>query len=222
MRRILRSAALFFALLPTTMVQAQDARWTGPYIGAHVGGGWGRLADGDTSIKLNGVLGGGHAGYNFQNGNIVYGVEGDFTWSGADGSQSTDQGGCVIIQRVCVPLASSTDVSAHLHWLASVRARLGFTVGNALIYGTGGFAWARTDLSVVANGVGGGAWGGNGTHTGYAAGGGVELKLAPNVSARAEVLHYGLGSASFWVNGGNLPLDLDVTTARVGLTFHFN
>lgn len=214
-------AATALLLSPLT-ADAQSVKWGGAYIGAHLGGGWGGLDDGAGTIKTNGMLGGAHAGYNFQNGNIVYGLEGDFSWANGEGSQSSSGGGCVIVQRVCVPFATTTDVKAQLDWLASVRGRLGVTLGNALVYGTGGIAWAHSELKVVSSGVGAGSWSSGGTHTGWVAGGGVEMKLMPNLSARIEALHYSLGDVDFHVAGTGVPLDLDVTTVRAGLTFHLN
>lgn len=221
--RFIRScvAALSIAVIPAG-ANAQNVSWGGAYIGAHLGGGWGALDDGSSTIKTNGFIGGVHAGYNLQNGNIVYGIEGDFAWANGEGSQSSSGGGCVIVQRVCRPFATTTDVRAQLDWLASIRGRLGFAIGNALIYGTGGIAWAHSELKVVATGVGAGSWSDSGTHTGWVAGGGAEFKLTPNLSVRLEALHYRLGDVDFYVAGSGIPLDLDVTAVRAGLTFHFN
>ena len=62
--------------------------WTGFYIGAHVGGAWSseKVTDknddflrpgASLSNDANGVFGGGQIGYNWQHGNLVFGVEGD-------------------------------------------------------------------------------------------------------------------------------------------------
>ena len=55
--------------------------WTGFYIGANLGGAWasGTLSDsftgGSVSASSSGVIDGGQLGYNFQNGNFVFGAE---------------------------------------------------------------------------------------------------------------------------------------------------
>src|SRR5262249_1630342 len=87
--------------------------WTGFYIGGNVGYGWGKSSNawnvfapnfttGDTicmpaggafcpggsdSDKLNGAIGGLQAGYNWQNGNSLAGIETDFQASGQKGDQ---------------------------------------------------------------------------------------------------------------------------------------
>src|SRR5437764_9967798 len=64
--------------------------WTGCYIGANVGYGLGRASSTTTgggvtatgSENLNGVLGGGQLGCNYQMSSIVWGIEGDFQATG--------------------------------------------------------------------------------------------------------------------------------------------
>jgi hypothetical protein len=63
--------------------------WTGFYAGINAGYGfgtstWSLLSTGD--IKPKGVVAGGTLGYNWQLGSFVYGIEGDFDWSGVKGS----------------------------------------------------------------------------------------------------------------------------------------
>src|SRR5690242_19913472 len=69
------------------MVAATVYNWTGFYIGAHIGAGWGTsdttFVDNTSaafpagtalnSLKTRGVLGGGQIGYNFQSQNFVFG-----------------------------------------------------------------------------------------------------------------------------------------------------
>jgi hypothetical protein len=73
----------------------------GFYIGAHVGGGW--LDSNSTVVtntgaafppgsvsspKASGILGGGQLGWNWQIGQWVLGIEGDYSWSGMDGDNA--------------------------------------------------------------------------------------------------------------------------------------
>jgi outer membrane immunogenic protein len=74
--------------------------WTGFYVGANIGYGWGNAKSGlidlpDTAFvsslpghsgNMNGVIGGGQIGYNWQMGNTVFGLEGDFSGTGMKGS----------------------------------------------------------------------------------------------------------------------------------------
>ena len=55
-------------------------------------------------------------------------------------------------------------------------------------------------------------------HVGWAAGGGVEYRLWQNLLLRAEYLHYGFGSATYF-DGLNSKLSIDVV--RGGLSYKF-
>ena len=86
--------------------------WTGFYIGVNGGGGFGNSNwDSTGGRDVSGWLAGATAGYNYQWGQAVLGVEGDIDWTDINGS-TTDScpGGCE---------TSNT-------WLATVRGRLGY------------------------------------------------------------------------------------------------
>src|SRR5262249_17742057 len=56
--------------------------WTGFYLGINGGGGWGHSNwDSAGNFSLTGGLIGGTVGYNWQQGPLVLGVEGDIDWS---------------------------------------------------------------------------------------------------------------------------------------------
>ena len=107
------AGALLSALASPAAAGASDGNWTGVYIGGSVGGGWGNV---DTSVnclgddcagaiaegafsthfssRLDGGLGGGQIGYNFQAGrNLVLGVEADFSGTSIRGSDSQQTSG---------------------------------------------------------------------------------------------------------------------------------
>lgn len=69
--------------------------WTGFYVGGHVGYFWGRThveEDGEVvedGAPTNGVVEGVLAGGNWQTGQIVLGLEGDFGWTNANGTGTT-------------------------------------------------------------------------------------------------------------------------------------
>ncbi len=69
-------APLYKAPPPVT---APAYNWTGFYVGANGGGGWGHSwwQDVSTGVNLSGGQVGGTAGYNWQAGRVVLGVEGD-------------------------------------------------------------------------------------------------------------------------------------------------
>ena len=139
--------------------------WTGFYIGVNAGGIWpsgGRgasLFDPNSGIDLGfinagfpgglgsqsaGFIGGGQAGYNWQTGAFVLGVETDF-----DGSTLSKS-----FSNVGAPFGSSLAISPgdfltvngknSLTWLGTTRARVGFVAtpdNRLMIYATGGVAY---------------------------------------------------------------------------------
>ncbi|QRG07452.1 porin family protein [Xanthobacter dioxanivorans] len=93
--------------------------WTGFYLGANVGYGWG--SSGFDSPA--GAVGGLQAGYNFQFASpFVLGVETDFNLSGISGG------------------------TFGLDYFGTVRARAGYAFDRVLVYGTGGFAYGQGSL----------------------------------------------------------------------------
>ena len=235
--------------------------WAGFYVGGHVG--WaGAKQNGSTSafpspgfgapavggagvagfgllpvahdIDDNSLLAGGHAGFNWQFNQWVFGIEGDFTW--VDRSSSNSQ---TLFSSFGAPVdAGSMTLTADTEWLATVRGRLGYAWNALLIYGTGGVAF--TDTNYRANFRGGsilvpllpnasGAFGG--TEVGFAVGGGAEWMLTPNWLLRAEYLYYNFdgGSVSMPITAGTCTPglcsfrsasgDLEFHTVRAGLSY---
>ncbi|MGX9145969.1 outer membrane protein [Mesorhizobium sp. 128a] len=213
--------ALTPALAADALVEAPVAAvhdWTGVYLGGVVGYGWGTthaLDDGSPSdgIKYDGVLGGIAIGYNKQFGNIVAGVEADFSASGLKGSGDGGTGwGC-----------GTTDTCTFsTQWLGTARARVGYAVENFLPYVTGGLAIGRVkgELSGFCPGD---EWCGSDTKTGWTAGGGLEWAFNQNWSAKAEYLYTDLGTGHFGTgNGGDgFEAKFKFNTVRFGVNYHF-
>src|SRR5436309_14412925 len=74
-------AARPYTKAPVAMASVYD--WTGFYLGIVGGGAW---EDSSTDPKVKGGFVGGTAGYNWQTGNVVFGLEADGSW--ADGNAS--------------------------------------------------------------------------------------------------------------------------------------
>jgi len=149
-------------------VAAPVYSWTGFYIGANIGGGWGdrdvntvandplavltfnSLSGGPPPISFtsSGVVGGVQLGYNWQfNRNWLAGIEADFSGSGIDGS-GTSSG--VINGGLAGLFPFTQTASEKIRWFGTVRARLGYLpVDNLLIYATGGFAYGRVEHSAT-------------------------------------------------------------------------
>lgn len=185
--------------------QPQPYDWSGFYSGANGGGGWGHSwwNSNTTGMNLAGAQAGGTAGYNFQFGRTVLGVEGDIDWSGLSGSSTSP--GC--------PAGCSTSDS----WLSTVRGRVGYAFDRVMPYVTGGLA--AGDIRAAASGLPGG----DATNAGWTVGAGLEIALPGNWSAKAEYLRVDLGS--FNCTGcGALPPDnvsLQQNVFRAGVNYHF-
>jgi outer membrane immunogenic protein len=156
------SAADYDLLPPAPSFQPT---WQGFYFGAHVGHGEAKfkrdaevIRDFDDerpselvrlrrSLSPDGLLGGVQAGYNWQYGSLVFGIEGDF--SATDWGKSSiffDEEFTHEIHLDEETITATTSViaktSAKVDFLASVRGRLGMAFDGLLIYGTGGVAFA--------------------------------------------------------------------------------
>jgi outer membrane immunogenic protein len=152
--------------------------WTGFYVGANIGGGWGSQGVGYTpndpeslflfqfggapppvSFTSSGVLGGIQAGYNRQvNSRWLVGIEADLDGSGISGSGSTSG---IFAPYYTAPF--NAPVQNRIDWFSTVRARVGYLpTNNLLAYATAGFALGRVTQS--------GSWN---TNTGFGFGGGV-------------------------------------------------
>jgi outer membrane immunogenic protein len=214
--------------------------WTGCYIGADIGGAWDRQhtssnpnfnqAPVSGDITRSSVIGGPYAGCNYQFApQWVIGVEGDISWAKLSGTASAPN---LLLGGAPTPggisWGSSTD------WVASARARLGYAVvPNALVYGTGGAAWTRTNYSgfdQVDNGdIATTSF--TDTRTGWVAGAGVDwAPWSNNWIFRVEYLHYQFGGASSTAafpppfNAFSTTFtfgDLKIDTVRAGLSYKF-
>lgn len=206
--KALLTAALVAVALPAQAAdmkapQAQAAAgpsWQGFYLGAHGGYGTGKIeAFSEFEFKPDGFVGGGQAGYNWQYGQLVAGVEVDATWLGNRDSVSLCEGEC--------------GISGKYDLIGSARVRVGSTIfgPRLLAYGTGGLAWAHT--TIAAEGM---SFGNN--HFGWAAGGGLELLLGNHWTARAEFLHYDFGASTI---AGVLPTKETYNVVRGAINFKF-
>jgi len=150
--------------------------WTGFYAGGQLG-----YADIGTSVAGvdgDGFIGGLTAGYDYDFGNWVIGAGLDYDW--AD-----------------ISLAPGLSVER----VFRAKLRGGYKVGDGLIYATGGYAEAETDLL--------------GSDDGYFIGAGYEHMVAENISVAGEVLYHEFD------NFNATPVDVDATTVQLRGTFRF-
>ena len=174
--------------------------WTGFYIGANVGYGWGdtdRVALFTNFSDMDGILGGVQGGFNYQFAGtpFVIGIEADYQW--ADISSNFVQ----------------------VNRFGTVRGRVGYAWDRFMLYGTGGWAFeANTEVNFGLGLLG------SRSLDGWTAGAGIEWAFLPNWSAKLEYLHIDLKSDTFF--GPNMcPLGCqagaDIDLIRVGLNWRF-
>src|SRR5690348_3186769 len=213
------------------------APWTGFYVGAHAGFGFGNkkffdnfpTPDGelDADSNINGWIGGLQAGYNYQFNRLLLGAEGEFTWGGIDNTF-----GCFSFgDQVC---------SARAEWIASLTGRIGAVFGPTLLYVKGGPAWvhdAITDRATCAgtqpvfragiSAVCGSTFFGHDTRLGWTVGGGIEYLFQPNWSLRIEYDHMDFGRRSMDLNDaeGNFfteEVKQHVDLIKAGINYKFD
>jgi outer membrane immunogenic protein len=183
--------------------------WAGLYLGINGGGGWGHanLNQSIGSTTLTGGLIGGHAGYNWQFGSVVVGVEGD-----ADAAFLSKSVPVIAVNAAGAGVA--TTVTEKNDMLASVRGRLGYVIApQVLAYGTGGVGFGHFK---VADTVGDAF---STDQLGWVAGGGLEYKFWGPWIGRVEYLHYGFDTKTLPLPAG--PVKESVDSVRAGVSYKF-
>jgi len=221
-------------------VVAPPYNWTGFYVGLNAGGSWGRQENDlvtvpggvtllSNSDNLDGFIGGGQIGYNWQTDKWVLGIEADFQGSAqkADGSFVLGGGGFCIAACPAGLAATYTD---KLDWFGTVRGRVGYamgTAGNWLPYVTGGWAYGHSEISgTTTSGAVVTAFSGSQDYSGWTIGGGLEWAFADHWSAKAEYLYIDFGNGPTVVvnTAGSLAIASGKMTdniARLGVNYHF-
>ena len=224
--------------------------WTGFYIGAHAGYGFGGDDSIDTTgqaagnianvlggarparvtLDRDGFVGGGQIGYNWQFApNWLFGIEADISYT--DFRES--------VSIVTLPLVGAgtlnNSFSSRMDFFGTVRGRLGYVFDRTLIYATGGFAYGDVRNSVNLFGTAGNLQFTGSTsniETGYTVGGGIEHAFAPNWTVKGEYLFYDLGRNTVNVaivpgavgaggTGYNSTFSNDGHIGRIGVNYKF-
>lgn len=173
-----------------TMEELPVASWAGPYVGLSAGYAFGGQSDDETfgnSIDTDGFVGGAFAGYNWETGGIVAGVEADIGYSGVEGENA------------------GTEVESGVE--GSLRARLGYVVTpDVLLYTTAGGAAKNVDVATVDGSD-------SATALGWTAGVGTDVKITEQVFGRVEYRYSDYGSDDF--NTGGINHEVDSSDHRV-------
>ncbi len=203
-RTLTAAAALMLPI--AAAAQTPNANWTGGYGGfvgtlgimsADPADHWCYVACDSASMATWGGAAGVTLGYNMQQGNFVFGVEGDINAGKFDNYEFHE--------------GSSYRSSMGAKWGAhgTLRGRAGLAVDNTMFFVTGGIAAVRAsyrqDYVSAEFADNRGFMPLTKTQVGLAAGAGVEHAISPRMSVKLEYLYIGLPS----VNGGNYYLDID-------------
>jgi outer membrane immunogenic protein len=220
--------------LTPSAAQTTEYSWTGFYVGGHLGYGWadkdwtfvtgsmgltcaGVLAANnrcDNSHSPDGVLGGAQAGFNYQIGNWLMGVEGQWSWTDWHASSALSNDG--------------TDrFHTRVNWAATGAVRVGWAINRALLYVKGGGALANEKhwladlggeyLNAPAT-----------TRAGWMVGLGGEYAFKGNWSAKIEYDFMDFGSKNYNlvdVTGGGYfeeyDVDQQIQIIKVGVNYRF-
>lgn len=225
--KMIKAGVMAFALLATPLAAvAADIRppvykgvprsvisyynWTGFYIGATVGYGsgtsnWDLAGLGfpgvDTAPK--GMMYGVTAGYNWQAGSFVYGLEADYNFSNVKGSVA-----CAVISTC----------QTENTWLATFRGRIGYAFDRFMPYLTGGGAYGDIKATSTTAGL---SVTDSESKFGYAFGGGLEYALLANWTIKGEYLYVNLGKFSPASSGGLFDVSFSEHIVRGGLNYKF-
>lgn len=161
------------------VIAYEDSLWAGFYAGVH--GGFGLL---DTQDTLSGggenyrtPVGGVHAGFNYQVGNFVVGLEADMSAINVDED----------------PDLPFTDVKAD--WVGSARARVGYAFDQVLFYATAGGVLGHAESISNVNGASD-----DNIHKGYVLGAGVEVFVSEDWIIGADYSRYEFGEETYRLN----------------------
>jgi outer membrane immunogenic protein len=220
--------------------------WTGFYIGAHAGYGFGNSSsvDGGTTpgsprgkppfgafscdgpeigycdvpfeIEPEGWLAGGQIGYNHQFGSLVLGIEGELAWLNANEE--------AILNR---PENDQDILSVEYSWYGTLALRAGLAMDRVLVYAKGGLAFAQieTFASDIDEGFlyTGSSTRDSGVETGWALVGGIEYAITDSVSLKAEYLYMDFGSSESRSSDGDIyENEHSLHTATVGLNIRLS
>lgn len=226
MRRLIAVVGVAGLVACAGAAQAGDGAqpWTGFYVGAHAGYGWGEwdgslsyddankypalvFDDSSRSIEGDSWLGGLQLGANYQSGAWVLGVEADVSWTDLGGSGS-------FLPYPDNPGSPAWAIQSNLDLFGTVRGRLGYAMDRYLAYGTAGLAYGRGDVSLAG-------LSNEQTHVGYTLGAGLEAMIAPNITARLEYLYVDLGRETYTTVLGQGRVSFDANIVRTALNYKF-
>jgi outer membrane immunogenic protein len=212
--------------------------WTGCYIGVHAGAGVLRANNGEGSSSGGnngtGGLAGGQVGCNYQQGNWVFGAEGEGYWSGMKSTNANSSSFEGINEgRFAATVKNKSDFT--------IAARAGIAFDRTLVYGKAGWAWGKFDFDQTSSCCGNvdpsfESFNSSGTLNGLLLGVGIEHAITNNWTVKLEYnyLKYGSkelnvtrceggdGSTTFCAPIGTTSFNADKQIFKIGANYLFN
>jgi opacity protein-like surface antigen len=206
-------------------VYEAPSNWSGFYFGVHSGFVWSTtdalapaLPGSAFSVDNDSALFGGQIGLQHQFGQVVVGIEGNFS------STFKDDGDSV----TCPAAIGAASCHSQLDDILSVGGRLGWAMGKWMPYATGGYASASNPQRFTATATGlPVAATSNGRHNGWYVGAGIDWMVAKEWVVGVEYRHYDFGDndvLAFTTAGvpiGALNVDLEADTVSLRVSWKF-
>ncbi len=205
-------ACSFLAIALASPAFAEEGfGWTGPYIG--VLGGVQMLNQADVMKIISGdpvtitasaqaFSGGIEAGYNFQSGNIVYGLEMDAS----------------VLSQNSMNISAKDTYNSQLDWYGTLRGRVGIANEKSMVFLTGGLALAQLNIDDQIIGV----RVNSGLTPGLAIGAGIEFAISDQVTLKTELMHIEYAKLDYSDSAG-FPNTFSTSDniVNLGINFHF-
>ncbi len=200
----LPAAAQGFDLAPASDAELGEVSWQGAILSPDWG--YDTLELGGTGAALledpEGFRVGAEAGYDWQRGMFVFGIDSDATYSWIEG----DGRGAGVGQ-----------FASDMSFMGTLRGRLGLAFNRVMLYGTGGWAFGDLEVSDNLAGVSDEKF-----LSGYAAGGGIEYVWNSSITLRAEYIHIDYGSETYSsLPAGSQELDAQMGVINFGLVTRY-
>ena len=192
--------SFLFSISTAATAQSTGRDWSGPYVGLHAGWIYAGFTNSVPTLPgptqdAGSAIGGVQLGYNWQNGQMVYGAE--------------------IDASVMDLTARSPGGNFAEKNMASLRVRAGQIVGDKLFYGSIGVAWTETKIGLT----------GVGSKTdyepGFMVGGGVEKWLSDTMTGRLEAFYVDVPKSRRTVGGATVAGGSQNVILRAAINFHF-
>ncbi len=196
-------AAIAAALLLCTPAKSEPSAWhDGAYAGITIGYGAGAFEAEGINLGADGVLAGGYVGYGkiVMPGGVYLGIEADAMLKDLSGSSDV----------LGINVKGSGD------YLASIRGRVGYAVGPALLYATAGPALTTMRLSAT-DGIDSVA--DSKRVFGVVGGLGIDAQITPTMTLRLEGLHYWFPDRTLNLDGADVKTGQQETVVRAGISF---